>query len=754
MDAGDLEYASWALLMRVTYGFWAGVRLERLAEEIEHAVEFMRLHGMDAALQCTLPYQQLVRCLRGETRDSARLVAEDYDERAALEALRVVDFRSALVVLATNMQCARLFAGDSEAARAATDLVMEFQDGAAAVFYQCPMRVHGAMAELAAVRESGGDVEATLERVMPWREAVAATAAHNPHSGQHLLALFDAEVAAARGDVLEASVQYDRAIDAAAASGFMHQEALACERAAALHAARGAAKVAHAYLVEARRTWERYGATARVAALDAAYPDLRAGARRTARADVTAAETHSSHQLSLTALDLQSLLKASQAISEEIEFDRLLTRSMDVLVENVGARRGVLLLVHRGELRVEAIATADGTVTLMRGAPHDGSHAANAVVRRVWRTGAAEVHDDLVAERADDPYLRGREALSVLCTRVQHRGRPLGVLYFENDLVTAAFTADRVRILDVLAPQLGVSVRNARLLAAQSRFVPSQFIRSLDRKDIVDVEVGDHKVKEISVFFSDIWGYTPLVERLTAREALEFLNRYLSYAEPAITSGRGFIDTYLGDGIMALFDDADANAQDAVAAGVAFHRALDRYNDERRRNGERPVRTGVGINTGDVTLSTIGGQNSLKCGVVGDAVNLAARLEQLTRRSSCRLLISDATYRRLTNPRAFKLRRAGKVRVKGRTTPLDVFEVLDAEPEAVRDPRVRCLPIYDAALTAYYEARLYDALDGFTECVASAPGDPLARQFLQNTEGLIRDGLPEGWTGVESLTRR
>ena len=756
MNVGDLEYAAWALLMRVTYGFWSGMRLERLHEEIEHAVDFMRLNGSDAALQCTLPYRHLLRALRGEHEDASRLVSADYDEAAALEALRSVDFSAAVLVLATCMQVARTVAEDRAGASEATRLVMEHKAGALGVFYQCPMRVLGAVAEFSAVAEHGPGSPAVLEaleRVLPWREQVAASATHNPHNAEHSLALFDAEVAAARGDLLEATVLYDRAIESAAATGFTHIEALACERAYALHAARSANKVAHAYLVEARRAWERWGALAKVAALDAAHPQL-ARENRRRPAQLGASQTTSSRDLSLGSLDLASLLKASRAIAEETDLERLLTRSMDILLENTGARRGVLFLAHRGGLRLEAVINAEGRVELLGGVEHDGRVAPDALIRRVWRTGVAEIHDALGPEGLDDAYLEGRDPISALCVRVANRGQALGVLYFENDLATSAFTDDRMRVLDVLAPQLGVSVRNARLLAAQNRFVPRQFIRSLELRDIVDVEVGDHKIKEISVFFSDIWGYTPLVEKMSAAEALGFLNRYLSYAEPAITNGRGFIDTYLGDGIMALFDEAGTNAQDAVAAGVALHRALDRFNDERRRNGERPVRTGVGINTGEVTLSTIGGQNSLKCGVVGDAVNLAARVEQLTRQRSCRLLISESTRERLTHPGAFDLRRAGRVRVKGRKTPLTVFEVLDAEPDAVRDPRVRDLADFEAALSAYYAGEFQDALEGFTDCVSAAPGDALARHFLQATETLLRDGVPEGWTGVEILTRK
>lgn len=350
-----------------------------------------------------------------------------------------------------------------------------------------------------------------------------------------------------------------------------------------------------------------------------------------------------------------------------------------------------------------------------------------------------------------DAYARDARGVSALCAPITHQGRPLGVLYFENDLSSAAFTADRVRVLEVLAPTLAVSIRNVRLLEAQTRFVPMQFLRSLGRDDIVDVDLGDHELKEVSIFFSDIWGYTPLVEKLGAGESLSFLNRYFAHAEPAITEGGGFIDTYVGDGVMALFDAASLNAQHAVQAGVAMHRGLERFNGAWVSGGQDPVRTGIGINTGVVTMSTIGGLHSLKCGVVGDAVNVASRLERLTRRTRSRLLVSDETVQRLQNPAAFALRRAGRVRVKGRHQPLVIYEVLDAEPASVREPRLRTLATHEAALDAYFAADVRAALEGFAECVAAAPRDPVARRFHEHAEALVRDGVPDGWDGTEDL---
>jgi class 3 adenylate cyclase len=452
------------------------------------------------------------------------------------------------------------------------------------------------------------------------------------------------------------------------------------------------------------------------------------------------------------------MLKASQAISGEVELAGLLTRAMRILLENVGARKGVLLLRSRGVLAIEAEGRADSDAVDLPGGVdfEDGARVPPTIVRRVWRRGAAEVHDD-VADAPDsalDPYLQRVRPRSVLCAPVQHQGRAMGVLYFENDLSAGAFTEARVRVLEVLAPQVAISVENARLHAAQDRFVPYQFLRSLNRSDIVEVEIGDHALKEVSVFFSDIRGFTSLIERLPAAEALTFINSYFAIAEPAIQGHGGFIDTYLGDGIMALFDAPQRNADDAVAGAVAMHHALDRYNLARGARGLREVRTGIGVNTGTVMLATLGGGRSLKCGVVGDAVNLAARVEGLTRRYEARVLVSDATLAAMRAPAAVARRRVGRVRVKGREQPLTLYEVIDAEAGPAREARHRTLAVHEAAVDAFFARDFAGAQAGFADCLAASPDDPLPLYFLDRLRALLADGAPAGWDGVETMTEK
>ncbi len=743
LDVGDLEYAGWVAHMRIVYGFLSAVHLDALGEEATHALAGMQRHGHAAARGCTDQFDHLARAMRGELADPTRLRSDGYDEAAALEAHRAIDFRGAVLALTSCMVTARTFFGDYRGAVEALELALAYQDGAVAIYYQVTFRTYGAMAML--ITEG----RAAIEKVAPLRVPVAAFAAFAPERGGHHLALIDAEIARAGGDVAEAMRCYDVAIEQALRGDVLHDAGLACERAATLLLEHASRRAAAAYLLEARSCWQRWGALGKLRQLESEHAELMAPLVRLTTGGSAKASEGGSGSKSEGELDLASLLKASQAIAEEVDLDALLRRSMQVLVESMGAQRGVLLLARRGELYVHAVCDAEGSISLEVHPPAaSASIVPRSIVRRVWRSGAMEVHDDLVASGGDDPYLADRRVRSALCAPVIRRGQQLGVLFFENELQAGAFTAGRLRILSVLGPQLATSIRNASLVAAQDRFVPSQFIRSLGRSDIVEVEVGDHSLKEVSIFFSDIRGFTTLVEQLSAADALAFINRYLSFAEPQITRGGGFVDTYLGDGIMALFDAREANAADAVRAAVEVQRALDRFNDDRRARGETEVETGIGINTGVVTMGMIGGQNAMKCGVVGDAVNLASRIEGLTRQTGSRLLISESTHARLGDRHPFALRRAGRVRVTGRASPISVYEVLDAERDAVRAERLASREHYEQGMEAYFARDFATARGKFAMCIGMSPSDALAARFFALAADYALRGVAEAWDGT------
>ena len=221
-----------------------------------------------------------------------------------------------------------------------------------------------------------------------------------------------------------------------------------------------------------------------------------------------------------------------------------------------------------------------------------------------------------------------------------------------------------------------------QLNKAYERFIPYQFLQLLQKESIVDVKLGDQVQKEMSVLFSDIRNFTSMSEKMNPEHNFKFINSYLSRMEPIITQYQGFIDKYIGDAIMALFS---GSADDAVKAGIAMLEQLKEYNHHRANTNYDPVSIGIGINTGLLMLGTVGGQNRMDGTVISDAVNLASRIEGLTKEYGVSLLISQQTFSQLEDANQYSLRLIDHVKVKGKSEGVSIFEIFDADlPEILK----------------------------------------------------------------------
>ncbi|MBD0392932.1 MAG: PAS domain-containing protein [Microcoleus sp. C1-bin4] len=268
----------------------------------------------------------------------------------------------------------------------------------------------------------------------------------------------------------------------------------------------------------------------------------------------------------------------------------------------------------------------------------------------------------------------------------------------------------------------------SELTDAYGRFVPHQFLNLLGYESIIDVNLGDQVQEEMSVLFADIRDFTTLSETMTPQENFNFINAYLSRMEPAITSNNGFIDKYIGDAIMALFSDF---ADDAVKAGIAMLNILTNYNEDRQRVGYVPIQIGIGINSGSLMLGTVGGKSRMDSTVISDAVNLASRIEGLTKDYSVPLLISHQTLERLRNPADYAIRIVDKVQVKGKSQYVVVYEVFDADPPEIKSAKLANLPVYSEAMLLCERKQFRDAGKLFEECLRTNPSDQVARIYLK-----------------------
>jgi PAS domain S-box-containing protein len=284
-------------------------------------------------------------------------------------------------------------------------------------------------------------------------------AEHCPANFADRAMLVRAEVARVEGRILDAQKLYDEAIRLAHANGSVHNEAVSNELAGRFYAARGFEKIATAYLRDARNCYVRWGADAKARQLEQLFPRL--------REDKVFSEPATTIHAPVDHLDLATVMRVSEAVSGEIVLEKLIDTLMRTAVEHAGAERGLLILPHEHDYRIEAEAkTSNRDVTVaLRQASLTAVDLPESVFRYALRTKENVVLHDASGESSfsEDPYVRDHRARSVLCLPILKQMRLLGVLYLENNLTAHAFTPARMSVLKLLASEAAISMENARL---------------------------------------------------------------------------------------------------------------------------------------------------------------------------------------------------------------------------------------------------------------------------------------------------
>ena len=291
----------------------------------------------------------------------------------------------------------------------------------------------------------------------------------------------------------------------------------------------------------------------------------------------------------------------------------------------------------------------------------------------------------------------------------------------------------------------------AELNLIYERFVPREFISLLNKESIHEIRLGDQIKQQMTVMFADVRGWTALSESMSPQDNFKFINGYLWRVSPVITEHNGFIDQYYGDGVMALFPGAP---DDAVMAAIAMHRVVDDYNEEREKYGLQPMGIGVGLHLGDLMLGIIGSEERMQGAVVADAVNLAARIEGLTRIYGSTVTLSELTFSHLKDPNKYRHRFVDKIQVKGKKKPVSVYEVFDGDPQPVAMLKEKTKAEFEEGLRLYYDRKFSESSVKFNKVLQDNPQDKAARIYLERCANYMVKGVSEDWTGVEVLTKK
>lgn len=270
----------------------------------------------------------------------------------------------------------------------------------------------------------------------------------------------------------------------------------------------------------------------------------------------------------------------------------------------------------------------------------------------------------------------------------------------------------------------------ASVAMSAKRFIPAEFLAHLQKKEVADLKLGDHVKKDMTIFFSDIRAFTELSESLTPEESFAFINSYLSRVVPVVTQNGGFVDKYMGDGIMALFS-ADAGADNAVECAVEMQKKMVVYNGHRAKMNYRPLTIGIGIHTGTLMLGVVGVMDRMEGTVISDAVNLSSRLQSIAKAFNIPLVISERTFMSLSDPGKYKYRFIGKVRVKGKDAPVSVFEIFDGLPEDEFENKMRSNTFFEQGMMAYYQKDFSNGVFYFKRALEDVPNDGASRFYLE-----------------------
>ena len=458
-QVGDFNYASFTYHHLVTHLLACGDPLAEVQREAEAGIEFAHRAGVDLAVDRIIGQLQLIRSLRGLTPRFGCLDDADFDEEQFERRLeadpRLV--HAACWYWVRKLQ-GRVLADDPSAIAAAAK-AEQFIWTSKALFDRVSFDFYAALA-LAAHGGAGSAEEraAHYDALAAHHRQLQQWADICPEDFADRATIVAAEIARLEGRELDAMRFYDRAIASAHANGFVHHEALANELAGRFYASRGFEKIAYAYLRDARYAYLRWGAYGKVRQLERVYPRLHVLEHGGAAAKVS----ESIHQM-----DVATVVKASQAVSTEIELPRLIETLMKMAAQNAGADRGLLILLRQNEFWIEAEGQSSGDefAVVMRHGPISGPDCPEAILRYVIRTQKTLIVDD--ASRpdplCDEAYVQHRRPRSMLCVPLIKQAKLTGLLYFENTLATHAFTPDRVAMLEMLAAQSAISLENTLL---------------------------------------------------------------------------------------------------------------------------------------------------------------------------------------------------------------------------------------------------------------------------------------------------
>jgi len=482
VETGDLSFASYSCEHLVTDLLLQGVHLDDVWRESQMGLELHRTVKFRDVADMIVSQQRFIQNMRGQTAAFSTFSDAHFDEER-FEAQLTSDRMTRMVCYYWTLKLeARFMSGDYDAARAAAQKAKSLLPSARIHVQLVDYYYYNALT-IAAMHETPGlrkqaerfeELKQSLERLREWSESCPET-----FLDKYTLVL--AELARIEHRDLDAMPLYEKAIRAAREHGFVHYEGIGNELAARFYLDRSHQTTAYAYLREARHCYLRWGALGKVKQLEQRYPAI---------AEQESGRPATTIGTSVEQLDLETVMKASQAVSGEIVLEKLIETLMVIAVEHAGAERGLLILPLGDDYRIEAEARTgrDRVGIYLRQRIVTPSELPESLLRYVIRTHESVILDDASSSSlfSEDPYVLQSRPRSVLCLPLIKQTKLVGVLYLENNLAPRVFTPERLAMLELLASQAAISLDHARLYADRGRLNAELTKVNSDRRKAVE----------------------------------------------------------------------------------------------------------------------------------------------------------------------------------------------------------------------------------------------------------------------------
>ncbi|MES0489477.1 MAG: ATP-binding sensor histidine kinase [Leptospirales bacterium] len=558
LEVGDMEYAAYLIHVHLYYSYFVGNPLVELEPELASYDNSIARLNQEAVLNWNYMWRQVVLNLMGHSDNPSHLSGEKYDENICLPRYLSTNDRMSLHYFYLNKCILHYMFQEYQQAIENADFAKEYLDGVTGALVVAIFHFYDSLARLALFPDlSRKQQSATLILVSANQDKMKTWAHHAPMNFQHKYDLVEAELSRVMGKHGDAREFYDKAIDLAHENQYINEEALAYELAGQFYLGKGNSKLAEIYLRDAHSAYQQWGALAKVKNLEFRFPEIfvpETNSTESISPTITSSRSASSSTKSgSTWIDLNSILKAAQTLSGEIALNKLLDKMMRIVIENAGAEKGFLILPNGDNWFIEAESSIEKSNNdILQSLPLEKSDQVSAkIIHYVIRSRENVVLHDAAKEGnfIRDAYIVKHSPKSVLCMPLINQGKLNGVLYLENNLMSAAFTAQRLETLNLLSSQIAVSIENSLIYNQLEEKVKE---RTKELKDSQDKIIVQEKMASLGNLTAGI--------AHEIKNPLNFINNFANLSNDLLKDLQDLLSNKETDPkIQEVIDTASAN---------------------------------------------------------------------------------------------------------------------------------------------------------------------------------------------------